>query len=135
MDVEGISKWASDCPAMWCEMVYGRPGKCLDCKPTVLPRWGLRHRLFATGGQARNGRLTNNARSLFRRMVAYSRVKGDAIWSRRAKSLSDGNAWLDGNMLGKVLRDRLIRAVTRPPFATSSAEKVALSGLLGRARI
>jgi len=41
MNVEGTSKWANDGPIMWPEMVYGRPGKCLDCNPTVLPRWGL----------------------------------------------------------------------------------------------
>ena len=25
MNVEGMSKWANDCPIMWPEMVYGRP--------------------------------------------------------------------------------------------------------------
>jgi len=34
---------------------------------------------------------------------------------RRAKSLSDGNDRLDGNMLGKILRDCLIRAGTPTP--------------------
>jgi hypothetical protein len=35
------------------EMAYGLPGKCLDCNPTVLPRWwlGLGPRLFTTGEQ------------------------------------------------------------------------------------
>src|SRR5262245_30357982 len=35
------------------EMAYGLPGKCLDCNPTVLPRWwlGLAPRLFTTGEQ------------------------------------------------------------------------------------
>src|SRR5262245_36187699 len=41
----------------------------------------------------------------------------------RAKSLSDGNDWLDGSMLGKVLRDRLIRAITRPPFRDELGRK------------
>jgi hypothetical protein len=85
-------------------MVYGRPGKCLDCNPTVLPRWVLRHRLFATGEQARNGFL-------------------NALERDAAQACPDGNDCLDGNMLAKVFRDRLIRAVTRPPFRDELGRK------------
>jgi hypothetical protein len=37
MNVEGISKWANDCPIM----VYGRPGKCLDSNPNGTAALGV----------------------------------------------------------------------------------------------